>query len=148
MRYIILVFISVLFLACSNDSTNRNPYLQDIDFGFEINLNLPLYSPLTNIGSVVLINNNGVGIKGVYVIRTISTEFPFQAFEASCPNHEPNSCSTLIANGQVATCSCEGFKYSLFTGQPFNIPEDGSRYYDMKQYRTRFSGGNTVFISN
>jgi len=146
MRYIILVFISVLFLACSDDRTNRNPFLQEVDFGFEVNLNLPLYSPLTNTGNAVLISNNGVGTKGVYVINTGFNTY--RVFEASCPNHVSIPCATLVANGQVATCSCEGFEYSLFTGQQFNIPEDGTRYYDMLEYRARFSGGNTVFISN
>ena len=71
----------------------------------------------------------------------------FRAFEASCPNHEPNDCSTMNLNGQVATCSCEDYEYSLFTGQMLNRPEDNNRYYDMLEYHTSFSGA-TVVISN
>ena len=50
-------------------------------------------------------------------------------------------------NGQIATCSCEDYEYSLFTGQLLNRPDDENRYYDMLEYRTTFSGGS-VIISN
>ena len=50
-------------------------------------------------------------------------------------------------NGTVATCSCEDFEYSVFTGQQFNRPDDGTRYYDILEYRAAVSG-NVVVISN
>jgi len=139
-----LVFL-VLLLACDKQITNRNPYLLEVGFAFEINLNLPLYSPLTNIGSVVYIDNNQVGTRGVFVIKSSFDQY--RAFEASCPNHAPNECSTMSFVGQVATCSCEEFEYSIFTGQMFDRPDDGIQYYDMLEYRTNFSG-NSLLISN
>jgi nitrite reductase/ring-hydroxylating ferredoxin subunit len=143
-RYI-YILILLIITACSNDGTNRNPYLQEISFRFEANLNLPSYSPLTNTGSAVFIQSATVGTKGVFVINAGFDQF--RAFEASCPNHAPNECSTMTLNGQVATCSCEDYEYSLFTGQLLNRPDDGKRYYDMLEYRTSF-GGNIVVISN
>jgi len=47
----------------------------------------------------------------------------------------------------VATCPCEDYEYSLFTGQMLNRPDDGNRYYDMLEYRTSF-GGNSVTVTN
>ncbi|WP_171017196.1 Rieske (2Fe-2S) protein [Maribacter sp. ACAM166] len=141
--------LSILFLliitACSNDGTIRNPYLQEINFRFDANLNLPSYNPLTNTGSAVFVKSDGVGTRGVFIINAGFDQF--RAFEASCPNHAPNECSTMSLNGQVATCSCEEYEYSLFTGQLLNRPDDGKRYYDMLEYRARFSG-NTVIVSN
>ena len=56
-KYSMIRYLSTLIFliitACSNDGTNRNPYLQEISFRFEANLNLPSYSPLTNTGSAV-----------------------------------------------------------------------------------------------
>ncbi|MGC1515325.1 MAG: hypothetical protein WA810_07085 [Maribacter sp.] len=138
-------FLLLTLCACSNDRTNRNPYLQEINFRFDANLNLPLYSPLTNTGSAVLIRSDGVGTRGVFVINTGFNQF--RAFEASCPNHAPNTCSTMTLNGQVATCSCEEYQYSLFTGQLLERPKDENRYYDMLEYRASFSG-SSVLISN
>lgn len=145
MKGLYCIIIGILLLSCNNDRTNRNPYLQEIGFRFDINLNLPLYSPLTNTGNAVYIGNQTVGTRGVFIINTGFNTF--RAFEASCPNHAPNSCSTMDLNGQTAVCSCEEYEYSLFTGQQLNRPDDGNRYYDMLEYHTTFSG-NTVSISN
>ncbi len=139
-----LLFLLFLF-ACENNGTNRNPYLQEINFRFDANLNLPLYSPLTNTGSAVLVTTDGVGTQGIFIINAGFNQF--RAFEASCPNHAPNNCSTMTLNGQVATCSCEDYEYSLFTGQMLNRPDDGNRYYDMLEYRTSY-GGNSVTVTN
>lgn len=145
MKRILFLSIIGLFCACDDERTNRNPYLQEVGFLFEANLNLPLYSPLTNTGTAVLIPQDGVGTRGVFIINTGFNQF--RAFEASCPNHVPNDCSTMTFTGQVATCSCEDYEYSLFTGQQLNRPDDGNRYYDMLEYRATF-GGNSVRISN
>ncbi|WP_339707241.1 hypothetical protein [uncultured Kriegella sp.] len=145
MKHFLIPFIILLLLSCSSDRTVRNPYLQEIGFQFELNLNLPSYSPLTNVGNVVPVLSQGVGNRGVFVINTGFDQF--RVFEASCPNHAPNDCSTMDFEGQVATCSCEDYEYSLFTGQQLNRPDDGNRYYDMLEYHAR-ANGNSVIISN
>ncbi|WP_396633109.1 Rieske (2Fe-2S) protein [Maribacter sp. R86514] len=139
------IVILLIITACSNDGTNRNPYLQEIGFRFEANLNLPSYSPLTNTGSVVYINSDLAGTRGVFVINSGFDQF--RAFEGSCPNHAPNDCSTMSFRGQVATCSCEGYEYSLFTGQLLDVPDDGNRYYNMLEYRTSFNGGSVIIFN-
>ena len=145
MKYIWGLLLLFLLLSCESDPTNRNPYLQEVSFRFDLNLNLPLYNDLSNIGNPVYVGNNGVGTRGAYVMRTgLDTFF---AFEASCPNHTPSSCSTLQLDGQNVTCSCEDFTYSLFTGQQLNRPDDGNRYYDLLFYRA-VRNGDVVTISN
>ncbi|WP_396591458.1 Rieske (2Fe-2S) protein [Allomuricauda sp. R78024] len=138
---ILLIFL----ISCDSDSTNRNPFLQEVSFRFDLNLNLPLYSGLNNIGNPVYVGNNGVGTRGAFVIKSgLDTFF---AFEASCPNHAPNNCSTMTIDGQNVICSCEDYTYSLFTGQQLDRPNDGNRYYDLLFYRATQSG-NTITISN
>ncbi len=145
MNRIYTLVLGFLVFACNNDSTNRNPYLQEIGFRFDMNLNLPLYSPLTNTGNSVYVGVEGVGIAGIFVINKGFNDFV--ALEASCPNHAPNDCSTMVLNGQTATCSCDDYEYSLFTGQMLNRPNDGKRYYDMLIYRHRY-GGNILSVYN
>ncbi|WP_420401092.1 Rieske (2Fe-2S) protein [Flagellimonas sp.] len=145
MKYIWGCLLLFFLISCESDPTNRNPYLQEVNFRFDLNLNLPLYNNLNTIGNPVYVGNNGVGTRGAFVMRTgLDTFF---AFEASCPNHTPNSCSTMTIDGQNVTCSCEDFTYSLFTGQQLNRPDDGTRYYDLLFYRATQSG-NVVTISN
>lgn len=142
----ILGFILLFaLLSCDNDRGTRNPFLQEIGFRFDMSLNLPLYSPLSNVGNVVYVDSQGIGTRGVFVMQTSIDQY--RAFEASCPNHAPNDCSTMMFDGQVATCSCEDYEYSLFTGQLLNRPDDGNRYYDMLEYRATRSG-NVVVIAN
>ncbi len=145
MKRIFSLFLLLFLLSCDKQSTNRNPYLQELGFVFEINLNLPLYSSLTNPGSTIYIDNEQVGTRGAFVTNTGFNVF--RVFEASCPNHAPNDCSRMVGNGQVATCSCEDYRYSLITGQMLDRPDDGNRFFDMLEYRARFNG-NTVLISN
>lgn len=145
MRHFWSCILLIFLISCDSDSTNRNPFLQEVGFRFDLNLNLPLYSGLNTIGNPVYVGNNGVGTRGAFVIKSgLDTFF---AFEASCPNHAPNNCSTMIIDGQNVTCSCEDYTYSLFTGQQLDRPDDGNRYYDLLFYRATQSG-NTITISN
>lgn len=144
-RFLLPVLMFIILVCCDSDTQQRNPYLQELGFRFEINLGLPLYSPLMTIGNPVYIPTEGAGIRGVFVMNTGFDVF--RAFEASCPNHSPNSCSTMAITGQNALCSCEDFEYSLFTGQQLDRPDDGNRYFDMLEYRANQSG-NSVIITN
>ncbi|MCK0146320.1 hypothetical protein MWU78_11750 [Arenibacter sp. F26102] len=145
MKPILGILLFFFLFSCEKNSTNRNPYLQEISFRFALNLNLPLYSPLTNTGSAVYVSNAAVGTKGAFVINTGFNSY--MAWEASCPNHAPNECSTMSLDGQLVTCSCEGYEYHLFTGQLMNRPEDGRSYHDLLYYKATYSG-NSVIISN
>lgn len=142
-RYVIPLLI--LLLACNSDRSQRNPFLPEINFGFNIDLNLPLYSPLTNPGSPVYVSSGGVGIRGAFVMNTGFDVY--RVFEATCPNHSPSGCSTMVIDGQNAVCSCEDFEYSLFTGQQLGRPNDGMQYFDMLEYAARLNG-NVLTISN
>ncbi|MBS9462430.1 hypothetical protein KIM67_08415 [Flagellimonas sp. 389] len=145
MRYFWGFILLIFSVSCNSDSTNRNPFLQEVNFRFELNLNLPLYNDLNNIGNPVYVGNSGVGTRGAFVIKSgLDT---YVAFEASCPNHTPNNCSTMTIDGQNVVCSCEDFTYNLFTGQQLDRPDDGNRYYDLLFYRATQSG-NIVTISN
>ena len=145
MKRILGLLLMVFILACDNDRAVRNPNLVDVGFRFDLNLNLPLYSPLRFTGNAVYVGTNGVGNRGIFVTNVGLDQF--RAFEASCPNHLPNDCSTMELNGQTAICSCEDFEYNLFTGEHLNRPDDGSRTFDLLFYRTRQSG-STVIIAN
>ncbi|WP_273568305.1 hypothetical protein [Maribacter halichondriae] len=145
MKRISYLLLVIFMISCSKEVTNRNPYLQELGFRFDINLSLPLYSPLTNPGSPVYISNQTVGTRGAFVMNTGFDQF--RVFEASCPNHAPNDCSTMILEGQNAICACDDYEYSLFTGQFLNRPDDGKRYYDLLEYRAT-ANGNVVVISN
>ena len=125
----------MLFLGCGKSELQRNPYLADVRFQREINLSLPLYNELNFVGGSYLIEN--VGINGVLVFNLNGSSF--LAWEATCPNHAPKTCSKLAVEGVLVNCSCEAFQYSLATGQLLNPNENlnpprGLLFYQVQNY--------------
>jgi nitrite reductase/ring-hydroxylating ferredoxin subunit len=138
MKKIILIFLIVLsFLSCSdNGFNNKNPYLPNYTFTYDINLNLATYSNLKYVSNAVYIAQ--VGVKGIYVFNAGGGGY--NAFDAACPNQAPSSCSTMTLNGINLVCPCDEEEYSLFTGQ-------GKLQYPLKQYRVEVNG-NIIRVYN
>ena len=136
-----LSFLSVN--NCSENPIDRNPYLVDIRFQREFNLSLPLYSNLNYIGGSLLIDD--VGINGIILFNLNGSSF--LAWEATCPNHLPESCSKLEIEGVLAVCNCESFQYSLATGQLLNpneelTPPQSLLFYKVENYNGILSVSN------
>ena len=136
-------WILILLTSCSSSDLERNPYLPEFSFRFQVNLNLPEYDDLRYAGGSVLIPQ--LGHKGVIVYNTNGNTF--FAWEASCPNHAPSSCSQVQVSDFIAECSCEEYQYNLLTGQLLNPPEDVETLYPLLFYRAEVRG-NSVVISN
>ena len=138
----VLLFL-VLILGCSKDPIQRNPYLADIRFQRNLNLSLPLYNQLNFVGGSILIPD--IGIKGVIIFNLSGNTF--LAWEATCPNHIPESCSKLDISGVLAECSCENFQYSLATGQLLNPKETLTPPRDLLFYQIQNFNGS-LRVSN
>jgi len=137
-KIIPLAFILFLIFSCKKQPKYNNPYLTDVSFSIEINMDLPEYQSLKFANNSVLVYN--VGIKGVIVFNTGSG---YVAYEASDPNHYPNDCSQMQPNQFTCKCDCEENQYSLYTGQL----TEGAGEYAMKAYHISRSG-NKLRISN
>ncbi|MCL9807372.1 hypothetical protein NAT51_17730 [Flavobacterium amniphilum] len=137
----ILALISVFLFSCNPEGfNNNNPYLPNVRFSTEINMNLPAYNNLNFVNFPVIIDNAGIGIKGVVVMKV--GEGMYNAFELSCPSHEPSSCSRMSINGLNVKCSCENYEYSLLVGSSAN-----GAPYPLKAYRAQVSG-NILTVYN
>ena len=137
-RTILLISLLSFNYGCDKNVPEQNPYLQNVGFTREINLDLPQYSSLKFANNSIILYN--VGIKGVIVFNTGNS---FLAWEASDPNHYPSDCSTMTPDQFTCECSCEGNKYSLYDGQ--KISGDGN--YSLKPYHI-YQNGNILTISN
>ena len=116
MKYLVLIVFLVLS-GCSKTAVERNPFLYEKGFDQRINLALPAFDNLSYAGGSMYWTNGG--IRGLLLYNLNGNTI--MAWEASCPNHELKSCSTLQTDGLVsptASCSCENYQYSLATGQP------------------------------
>ena len=137
------IFITCIFISCNKNSVIRNPFLPELDFEFSINLNLPLYNDLKFTGGSILIND--FGHKGVILYNLNNNNY--LAWEASCPNHKPNSCSKTEISGSLTVCGCENYQYSLVTGQLINPSPNDTNQYAMINYGVRVSGNNLVIYN-
>ena len=117
----------MLLLGCGKDKIERNPYLVSVRFSVNLNLNLPGFDNLRYAGGGQSIRQGG--INGLLVFNLNGNDF--LAWEATCPNHPIRDCSDLSITGVLAECSCEGFEYSLATGQLLNPKEDTKNLYPM-----------------
>ena len=136
-KALFLLLVLSLF-SCKKKQVYHNPYLEDIGFSININMDLPEYAPLKYANNSVLVHN--VGLKGVIVFNTGTG---YNAFEASDPNHYPSPCSTMQPNQFTCKCDCEDNTYSLHTGQLTH----GNGEYSLKAYHISQSG-NSLRISN
>ncbi|WP_029037325.1 Rieske (2Fe-2S) protein [Salinimicrobium xinjiangense] len=141
MKHILPLLLLVLTcLACSSDDDLRqNPYLPNLNFSVNMDLSLPEYNQLNFPGNKYITRN--YGINGIVIFNLNNDQY--LAFELTDPNHVPQACSSLTVNGTEASCSCDGNKYDIITGQ--QIAGEGT--YTLKPYRTRRTG-NVLQISN
>lgn len=140
-RIIILLLLPFVFSSCeSDDEIRNNPYLTDVSFQLNINLNFPEYHNLNFPGNSYTSYNHG--INGVVVYNINNNQYT--AFELSDPNHQLSNCSRLTAQGIIATCSCgDGNSYNILTGEL----STGTGQYSLKPYRIRKSG-NIIEVYN
>ena len=139
---LIKALICLLIVSCSKTDVNNNcGYLVNAGVDFTINLNLPQFSNLLNIGNSVYIANQGNG--GVFVTQSGIGLF---AWDAADPNHTFSNCSIMsVVGGLNAKCNCvEENEYSLVTGQSLGDPLPCT----LKNYRVEQTGDNIYFISN
>jgi nitrite reductase/ring-hydroxylating ferredoxin subunit len=134
MKYLVLL-VFLVFSSCSKTAIERNPYLYETRFDQNINLALPAFNNLSYAGGSMYWPNGG--IRGLLLYNLNGNTI--MAWEASCPNHELKSCSTLQTDGLVsptASCACEDYQYSLATGQPLT---EGATY-SLLFYKVQQSG--------
>ena len=142
MKYIFSFLCFIFLYACSGNSVdNKNcKFLLDIGVNINIDLSLPQYSQLNFSGNSVYIAN--AGNAGIIIA---STGANFYAWDASDPNHVPNSCSALVPSGLFGTCGCEdGNTYNFVTGEP---EANAGLRCALKNYRVE-KNGNTLLIYN
>jgi nitrite reductase/ring-hydroxylating ferredoxin subunit len=139
MNKILTLLVFLFLLSCEKNQVSSNPYLSNVSFSIDINTNLPDFDALKFPSNPKLITSAGAGVQGIIVMKTGGGD-SYVAWEASCPNQYPTSCSRLSISGINAVCSCDDFSYNLFTG-------DGGKEYGLKFYRTEVLG-NIIRVYN
>lgn len=122
-------FLLPLFTFCSRDNACNTPFGE----GGIVDINMPDFAALQNVGGFVTINR---GYKGIFVRRLSYSDFV--AFESACPNDHDVRLQPLEGwDGGVLECPDCHSLYETVNGQPLEGAASGCSLY---QYSTYFDG--------
>lgn len=126
--------------SCNKQKLHPVP---SIAFNINININLPSYSELQNIGGYAYVNN--IGSKGVVVYRKSLDEFV--AFDRQSTADGGIDCDPIEVdeeNPLLVNDVCGTSQFSLFDGSIITGPAE----FGLRGYMTIYDGGYTLNISN
>ena len=135
----IVMFGFLLLSGC--DKNNINP-VPSIPFDMTIDINLPSYNDLINVGGYAFVVG---GSRGIIVYRRSIEEFV--AFDRHSPEDEEGVCPQPLlpdpSNFLILEDSCSNARFSLYDGSP----QSGSSF-GLRQYQTIYNGSNLLRIYN
>ena len=112
---ILLIFSSLKVInSCANRDETISCFPKSL-VSVQLNLNLPAYYNLQNIGGWVYVSEQQSGTRGLIVARTSSTEF--KIYDRNAPHICPDQETTLtVENGTYVICKKDNQKWFLSTG--------------------------------
>ena len=139
-----------MLMNCNKDSSTGYYGIPDVYVNKNINLDLPSYSALVNIGGYVVIGN--VGYKGIIMYHNANDEYI--AIERACTYQSTDDCAvvTVDNSGTFLRCghyeasdwiSCCDSKFTMDGNSILNGPAK----YPLKHYQV-FRSGNTLTVTN
>lgn len=136
----LLIFLAVILLF-SCKGTRKNP-VPNIPFDLTINISLPAYIDLQNVGSYSYVDG---GSKGIIVYRVSIDQFV--AFDRHSPADGSFNCGQPLtptsANFLELSDSCSNARFSLLDGSAIQGSDVG-----LRQYMTFFDGSYKLRIYN
>lgn len=120
-RVLFLLFITTFFghtTSCSdrNETVNCFPATP---VNVVLNLSLPAYFNLQNVGGWVYVNEQQAGTRGLIIVRTTTG---FKVYDRNAPHLCPDEATTLnVENNIKINCPKDGAEWILLTGEPLNI---------------------------
>lgn len=127
---LLILTISLLYLnqSCRSSEQQTASCFPNSVIGIEVNLNLPAYYALQNVGGWAYIDGAGSGTRGLIVVRTSSTGF--MVYDRNAPHLCPDTNTTLNVEGGIKiTCAKDSSEWILLTGQPTKVASVPPRTY-------------------
>ncbi|MEY8758825.1 hypothetical protein [Chryseobacterium tongliaoense] len=119
----LLIISNLSINSCSNreDTVSCFP---NTPINVTLNLNLPAYFALNQVGGWVYINEQQSGTRGLIVVR--ASDSTFKIYDRNAPHICPDSNTTLEVKDNISVvCPKDNAKWILLTGQPTavaNVP--------------------------
>ncbi|MNK28067.1 hypothetical protein D3C87_464360 [compost metagenome] len=132
----------IFLLAGVSCRKNRVHPVPSIAFEIQVDMNLPTYQELTNVGGWAYVNG---GLKGIIIYR--QSVDVFVAWERMSPEDPEMKCESGLVpdstNFLRLNDPCSNAVFSMYDGSPIANSDWG-----LRQYRTEWGGSNLLRVYN
>ena len=133
---IILIFSLLNMNSCGERQETVNCFPQ-VPINVVLNLNLPTYFALQNVGGWIYVDEQNSGTRGLIVVRTTNG---FKIYDRNAPHLCPDQNTTLsVENNIKVICPKDGAEWILLTGQPTAIAQ-----VPPKTYHYNYDAGSNI----
>ena len=123
---IILIFSLLNITSCKEREETVNCF-PNVPINVVLNLNLPAYYGLQNVGGWIYVNEQECGTRGLIVVRTTNG---FKVYDRNAPHVCPDNNTTLnVENNIKVVCPKDGAEWILITGEPTKIAQIPPKTY-------------------
>lgn len=122
----ILIINLLNFSACSEREETVSCF-PSVPVSVVLNLNLPSYYPLQNVGGWIYVDEQSSGTRGLIVVRTTNG---FKVYDRNAPHICPDTNTTLAVESNIKiVCPKDGAEWILLTGEPTKISQISPKTY-------------------
>lgn len=132
-RNISTVFLSIILIFSVLNSTSCSNREETIScfpvtpINVVLNLNLPTYFLLQNVGGWLYVNEQQSGTRGLIVVKTTNG---FKVYDRNAPHLCPDTNTTLsVENDIKIVCPKDGAEWITITGEPTKIAQVPPKTY-------------------
>lgn len=137
---IVLIFSCLNIQSCSNNEDTVSCFPQ-VPINISINLSLPYYYELNQIGGWKYIDEQESGTRGLIIVRAGANLF--KVYDRNAPHICPDSDTTLqVVDNIKIVCPKDNAEWMLLTGQPLTVSPIPPKTYPF-QYN---SGTNILTV--
>lgn len=117
--FTLLIFSSLTINSCGNreDTVSCFP---STPINVTLNINLPAYYSLNQVGGWIYVNEQQSGTRGLIVVR--ASDNSFKVYDRNAPHICPDDNTTLEVKDNISIiCPKDNAKWILLTGQPTSV---------------------------
>lgn len=123
---LIFVFAGLLLICCGTREETVSCF-PNAAINVTLNLNLPAYQNLQNVGAYIYVNEQSSGTRGLIVVRTSNG---FKVYDRNAPHICPDTNTTLeVQNNIKIVCPKDQAEWILLTGEPIKIAKVPPKIY-------------------
>ncbi len=141
LKIIIPILLAFSALKTLNSCSNREETTSCFPNQFisvQLNLSLPSYYPLNNIGGWIYVSEQQSGTRGLIIYRASATSF--KIYDRNAPHICPDTNTTLeVEGGTLVICKKDNAKWFLNSGAPASISP-----YPLKQYFYNYNSSTNI----